>query len=340
MIDDASISAANVASLAADLMSLGVTRESIETVLGAPLTELDSPETRIPISKYVRLEQEAPRLTKDESIGLRLGSLILINESKTGVVGYLARHSRTLGMAFSQALRFSNLISDGFHMTLRTQGDSAEFVYSRPHPATFTIVGVELTLARTVVTLQAVVGDDFYLNKATFQYPQPRYVKNYQEIFGPQVYFEQPENMICFPVEYLQQEIPDSQDYLHELLDRRAGEQLAKFKLEKEKGPTYSVRKCILDRLPSGDATIDTVAEQLHISRQTLYRKLKTEGTSFQELLDETRKSLASSYLRGDNHSIMETAFLLGFSESSAFHRAFKRWYGQTPAEYGAGSAE
>jgi AraC-like DNA-binding protein len=332
LVDDATISAANVASLAADLLSLGVEKESIEVVLGMSLDELDNPENRIPVKNYVRLEREAPSLTKDESIGLVLGSFFSFRGSKTGVVGYLARHSSTLGMAFNQSLRFSNLISDVFHMELRTQGDNAEFIYLRPIPATFTIMGVELTLARTVVTLQAVVGDDFYLKKATFQYPQPRYVKKYHEVFGSQLYFEQPENLICFPVEYLQQEIPDSQDYLHEVLDQRAKEQLAKF--AKQKGTTYSVRKSILHHLPTGNATVEIIAEQLHISRQTLYRKLKAEGSSFQEILDETRKSLASSYLKGDKYSIIETAFLLGFSESSAFHRAFKRWYGQTPLEF------
>jgi len=332
MIEDATISVANVASFTADLISLGVEKEAIEEILGVSLTELDNPEKRIPVSIYVRLEQEAPSLTKDDTIGLVLGSFFSFDGSKTGVVGYLARHSNTLGMAFNQAIRFSNLISDVFHIALRTQGDSAEFIYSRPIPETFTILGIELSLARAVVTLQAVVGDDFHLKKATFQYPQPNYMKKYYEVFGSQVYFGQPENLICFPVEYLQQEIPDSQGYLHEVLDQRAKEQLAKF--EEQKGITYSVRKSILDHLPTGDATVEIVAEQLHISRQTLFRKLKAEGTSFQGLLDEMRKSLASNYLKADNYSIIETAFLLGFSESSAFHRAFKRWYGQTPFEY------
>jgi AraC-like DNA-binding protein len=329
---EATISAANVASLAADLISLGVRKESIETVLGFPLTELDNPEDPIPVSNYVRLEQEAARLTEDETIGLVLGSIFSFSGSKTGVVGYLARNSSTLGMAFKQAIRFSNLISDVFHIALRTEGDNAEFIYSRPIPETFTIMGIELTLARTVVTLKAVVGDDFYLKKAAFQYPQPSYLEKYQQVFGLRVDFEQPENLVCFPVEYLQQEIPGSQDYLHEILDQRANEQLARF--EKAKGTTYEVRKSILDHLPTGDANVEIVAKQLHISRQTLFRKLKAEGTSFQEILDDIRKSLASNYLRDDKYSVMETAFLLGFSEPSTFHRAFKRWYGQTPLEF------
>ena len=83
MIDVATISAANVASLATDLVSLGVEKESIEAVLGAPLTELDNPEYRIPVSNYVRLEQKAPSLTKDESIGLVLGSFFSFSGSKT-----------------------------------------------------------------------------------------------------------------------------------------------------------------------------------------------------------------------------------------------------------------
>jgi AraC-like DNA-binding protein len=79
---------------------------------------------------------------------------------------------------------------------------------------------------------------------------------------------------------------------------------------------------------------VANIARQLHISPRTLGRKLEHEGTNFKELLDDLRRRLALSYVGGHDLGLAEIAFLLGFSQSAAFHRAFKRWTGVTPLEY------
>lgn len=81
-------------------------------------------------------------------------------------------------------------------------------------------------------------------------------------------------------------------------------------------------------------ARVDEVAKRLRMSRRTLHRQLAEEGTSFAELLDGLRRDLAAQYLTQARLAIGEIAFLLGLSEPSAFHRAFKRWYGAAPGEY------
>jgi AraC-like DNA-binding protein len=80
----------------------------------------------------------------------------------------------------------------------------------------------------------------------------------------------------------------------------------------------------------------DTLAKQCHMSRQTLYRRLKKEGLGFHELVEEVRKDKAMRYVASDHYALGEIAFLLGFSELSAFSRAFKRWTGMAPAQYRA----
>ena len=98
----------------------------------------------------------------------------------------------------------------------------------------------------------------------------------------------------------------------------------------------YQVQSEIIEHLPSGEVAIDEVAARLGFSRHTIYRRLQEEGTSFRTLLEETRKSLADHYLRRAGYTVNDIALLLGFSEASAFHRAFKRWYGCNPKEYAA----
>ena len=88
--------------------------------------------------------------------------------------------------------------------------------------------------------------------------------------------------------------------------------------------------------LHTGNISMKTIALQMGMSRQTLYRQLKQEGTSFDELLDRLRHRLAIDYLEGEKVSVNETAYLVGFSDPSAFSRAFKRWTGQRPSA-GAG---
>ena len=83
--------------------------------------------------------------------------------------------------------------------------------------------------------------------------------------------------------------------------------------------------------LHTGDASMDIIASRMGLSRQTLFRKLKAEGVTFEKVLDELRHKLALDYLNGKKVSVNETAYLVGFSESAAFSRAFKRWTGSSP---------
>src|SRR5688572_4695844 len=83
--------------------------------------------------------------------------------------------------------------------------------------------------------------------------------------------------------------------------------------------------------LASGEATVDRVAGDMALSRQTLYRRLKEEGVTFEELLDKIRHRLALRYLQGERMSVKATSYRLGFSEPAAFSRAFKRWTGNSP---------
>ena len=86
--------------------------------------------------------------------------------------------------------------------------------------------------------------------------------------------------------------------------------------------------------LHTGNTSMDAIASKLGLGRQTLFRKLKAEGTTFEKVLDELRHQMALNYLGGKKVSVNETAYLVGFSEPAAFSRAFKRWTGTAPREF------
>jgi AraC-like DNA-binding protein len=101
--------------------------------------------------------------------------------------------------------------------------------------------------------------------------------------------------------------------------------------LEGSKSVRGRVESLLMPVLHTGDITMDSIAAKLAVSRQTLFRKLKAEGTTFEQVLDELRHKMAVHYLSGQKVSVNQTAYLVGFSEPSSFSRAFKRWTGSSP---------
>jgi AraC-like DNA-binding protein len=101
-----------------------------------------------------------------------------------------------------------------------------------------------------------------------------------------------------------------------------------------EQGTAGRVRRQVLATLQTGEPTVETIARQLGTTSRTLQRRLHDEGTSFQQVLDEVRREVAVTHMRGRRATIDEVAFLLGFEKPSSFHRAFKRWTGVTPGEF------
>ena len=99
------------------------------------------------------------------------------------------------------------------------------------------------------------------------------------------------------------------------------------------------IKALLVPVLHKGEASIDSISEKLSLSRQTIFRKLKAEGTTFQEILDDLRHTMALGYLRRRKASVHEIAFLLGFSDPKSFTRAFKRWTGYSPHEVRADPA-
>ena len=93
------------------------------------------------------------------------------------------------------------------------------------------------------------------------------------------------------------------------------------------------VKTAFLDLLPSGEISFDRVARRLHMSGRTIQRRLREEGTSFKKLLDEARRELAEEYIRDPRFTLLEVAFILGYSDYSSFSHAYKRWTGTAPSK-------
>ena len=163
-----------------------------------------------------------------------------------------------------------------------------------------------------------------------FTHSEPAYRAEYDRIFRVPVVFDSGENAMRIDEALIASvRLPPSSSLITSVLKEHADVLLEK--LESSKLTRTRVENLLVELMPAGTAGIDAIACKLGLSRQTLFRKLKAEGVTFEQVLDELRFSMAHDYLRVRKFSVKETAYLLGFSDPTAFSRAFKRWTGQTP---------
>ena len=149
--------------------------------------------------------------------------------------------------------------------------------------------------------------------------------------FGPSIEFEADTNRLCFDKTLVLAPLATAHPELARLNDQTVIDYLARYD---RSNITMQVRSQIIEQLPDGRPSQGEIAFNLNTSLRSLQRRLHEEDTSFKELLNDTQRELALSYIRDSNRSLGEITYLLGFSEPSNFTRAFKRWTGQSPAEY------
>jgi AraC-like DNA-binding protein len=162
---------------------------------------------------------------------------------------------------------------------------------------------------------------------------EPAYRAEYDRIFQVPIVFDSDKNGLWIDESVLSKyRMPQSSRYLSGVLRDHAEMLLAK--LDNEQSTRGRVENLLVPLLHTGDVGVELVAKSMGLSRQTLFRKLKAEGVTFKEILDELRHRTALHSLNGDRVSVKQTARLVGFSDSAAFSRAFKRWTGASPRSY------
>jgi AraC-like DNA-binding protein len=309
----------------------GVDTDSLyESVKLDPSVQLD-PDNRIPFSQLVALYESAAQLTGDYNFGIHVGETV--DPKAFDVVGYTALSSSTLGDAFTRVARYHSIWTDGATFTLERSEPTSAIVYKyvdetiREHRH-----DSEMTFA-TVVTLCRVVSDANWTPVTVeFQHQAPANILEHSNVFRCPVKFSAATNRLVFKSSSLLQPVATADSQLCAVLDRHAEELLARF--PPRDSLVDQVRRIVGSALNGGDPSLEHVATQMSLSARTLQRKLHELGTSHNELLDQMRHELAMRYLREREMAICEVAYLLGFSEASSFHRAFKRWTGVTPKEF------
>ncbi|HKS08989.1 MAG TPA: AraC family transcriptional regulator [Pyrinomonadaceae bacterium] len=309
----------------------GVKAESLCRAVNFDPTVLDDPDSRMPFAQLVALYEKAAALTGDDNFGLHIGESVDL--SLFDVVGYCALNSSTLGAAFTRVARYHSIWTDGALFTLETADDTSAIVYRYSDPSILERRhDSEMTLATVTTLCRNIATPDFTPATVEFQHAEPTDLSEHRRLFNCPLKFGAPTNRLSFPSDFLSLPIAKADASLCALLDRHAEELLAKY--PPRDSLIDQVRNVIADEFRGGEPSLERIAAHLGLTPRTLQRKLQELGTSYNDVLDQMRRQLAERYLREPQMAICEVAYLLGFSESSSFHRAFKRWTGVTPKEF------
>lgn len=297
---------------------------------GIPRSALEDTRVRLPQGRFEALWHAAIEATGDPAIALRVSTLV--KPSTLGVIGYLASASESPRNAFELVQGLTPLLWEDFACDLESD-DEVAFIRCRAvghgRASRFTTeyaIGLTVTMSRA---LGAARSDPL---EARFSHSAPAYADEYERILRLPVRFDAGEDGVLFPISTMDSSNPSADAALRQLLERYAADQLARI-LSNAPLP-QRIRAYVLSALPSGSLTADSVAAQFSMSSRTLRRRLQDEGTSYQEILDDVRAELARRYLTREKRGVDEVSFLLGFSDPSAFAKAFRRWTGRTPADF------
>jgi AraC-like DNA-binding protein len=293
---------------------------------------LSDPDARVPMSTAIGFLYQAAASTGDTNLGLHLAEHAALDSIDVHFYAMLA--SPTLGDAYRRMGRYQRLIHETARVELEVDGPRAELRHRMPGGTTVPRLSAEFVLTAWVRIGRLVTGTDWAPTEVRFGHPAPADDREYRRFFRAPVYFSMGQNTLVLPTDLLDSPCVRADPGLVALLDRYVSDRI-------EQAPrTCSladrVRNALAEALNGGDIHASRIASRLKMSVRTLHRALADEGTSFGGILAALRTEMAGRFLADHRISIAEVAFLLGFSELSSFHRAFKRWTGQTPAEFRA----
>ena len=302
--------------------------------VGLTRPAFSNPEGFIPFVLYARILEEAARSTDDDCFGLHWGASC--DPRCIGPLAYVVLNSPTIGTALDNTARY-NRVHNEASLWFCTEEGSRCFIRQSlqrlgaewPGRCRQSSEGI---LAGVLGILRMMAGSRWGPREVQFAHQPPRLASEHIRIFGAPVSFGHETNALIVDREFLDRQVPAADPFLYPTLKRYLDQVLEE--MPREDDLMTATRKAVAESMRDGDCLLAVVAKRLAMSPRTLQRSLKDYGTDFKALVDDTRRRFSLNYLKDANHTLTEVAFLLGYSEVSAFNRAFKRWIGSTPMEH------
>jgi AraC-like DNA-binding protein len=303
---------------------------SLRAEAGITPADLANPRRLIDLDRIAILLNATARELRDDALGLHVGASLELGT--LGPFSYTVLNAPTVGVGLANLARYSAALAQGLGTPpLEVRGETATLELPRIGTADPDALRhlSEASLVIFVRMMRRLRGPDWQPRDVSFQHEAPADAREHAALICPRLRFGCAVASIRFDARDLRAEVPDADRYLLPIAERQIQDAL---------GPTAGsdpwlrdVEILVASRVCDGHPAIRSVAPQLGLSVRTLQRRLEERNILYRDLVARVRFQLARRYLEETSSDLEEIAFLLGYSELSAFDHAFRRWTGQTP---------
>jgi AraC-like DNA-binding protein len=300
------------------------------TEAGMDYEKINDPNARYEYESITKLWRIASAVADDPCFGLVAASFW--HPTTMHALGFAWMASSSLKDAFKRSVRYSRMLNTVLIMRLEEKEEAYEFNIDidpgHPRPADeASDAGLAIILLMCRMSYdESLAPVKVYMSRAINECDQ-----RYRDYFRAPIEYSSEKTGLVFDKHVIEKQLPTGNADLALSNDRLISEYLARLDHEDIE---MQVRVKLIELLPSGEANEEKIAVQLNLSQRTLQRKLREVGTNYKNILEQTRRELATQYMSSSLLTISEVTYLLGFSETSNFSRAFKRWNGVSPSTY------
>jgi len=301
---------------------------------GLEPADFEDPENRIRYSTVTQLLERCTEVTRCPHFGLLVGQRA--GTSALGAVGFLMQSSPTVRTALEILARHLWVHSPSVAVTLVEDGSFATLA------VTFQGTGLEglvpyLDMGNAIICniMRGLCGHHWQATEVRFAHGRPRNLAPFRQFFQAPLRFDTGETALVFAESWLDRPLPSADPLLHTMMKQRVNE------LASMAGDDISsqLRRMLPALVTSHGDSLAAAAKRVGLATRTLNRRLAAEGTSYLQLREETRYTIARQLLTGTRMPANQVADRLGYANSSAFTRAFRQWSGEAPAAWRASKA-
>jgi AraC-like DNA-binding protein len=310
------------------LRDYGVEHGPIFDEAGLTAEEFEDGLAWVSLEKLARALTIAARVTGDRHFGLKHGTR---GRFTINPLGYLMANACDVRTGLRSFAQFHPVIATN-QLEFVESSTGAKIEWSYPITMSNVVQLTEFVMMRFVTRIRAAVGAHWRPVAVGLMHRQPADLSEYERRFCQRVSFDQPVNSIAISAATLAQPMPNADPQLFKLVKRYCEDEVERQKAVDH--PLNRIRETMIRCLQHGSFGPKHVAKELGLTPNSLHRRLKAEGTSFQRLLDDTRRCLTHRYLLESSLKLTDIAARVGYSELSAFSRAARRWFGISPRSF------
>ncbi|MCB0283586.1 MAG: AraC family transcriptional regulator ligand-binding domain-containing protein [Calditrichaeota bacterium] len=297
--------------------------------LPTPIDSIDSIQV-VPANHFFELHEKL-----DKKLGpgfsVRVGQQMKIDDY--GVLGLSWKTCSWAGEIFERSERYFKLLSNTYFFKVESESEISRIYLNREAHRRGIELSNEATLSATVVVLREITESDISPVEVSFKHAPPVKLDDYIQAFNCPIIFNQPQNYIAYTKKNLDMRTAKADASINKFLLERVEEETKGNELSANK-IVSDVENLIRNALPSGIPGVEQIGQIMGMSRRTLTRRLSENGLNFRDVIKRIQEEISKELLKNSARSIAEIAFETGFSEQSAFSRAFKNWTNQSPVEF------